>query len=397
MYSLRYILPAFAAVRLAAAGACSGTTTIQNSGDASALASCQTYTGNIVIATQAADEVRIDTLRGIDGDLTVVNANNIGSIAGDSLNTITGTFKLSGVRQLTNLDFPMLTEVGAILWKTLPALNGLSFGSGISKCDSVSITDTQLQDLSGLALSEAQSIVIQNNGILTNVSFELEKISADFTLSSNGQDMTLSLPKLTTAKNMIMQDLGSIDIPKLKKVGGVLDLESDSFQSVEAPSLETVGSTLTIKKNSQLSSFKFPQLTTISGGFVIASCPNLKTISGLPKLETIYGNLDFTGDFSNVNLPKLSSVKGAFNMESQANIEKICSEFRPQAGPNKPIRGNFNCKGGQKNPKGLGSSGSGTSTGGGSGHTSDPANLLSIPSGAAMGFTGVLAAIFGLL
>ncbi|KAI7389378.1 hypothetical protein KC332_g14309, partial [Hortaea werneckii] len=53
MSAIRYIAPALAAVGHAAAQSCSvsATTTIQNGGDASAIASCSTFSGSIAIAT----------------------------------------------------------------------------------------------------------------------------------------------------------------------------------------------------------------------------------------------------------------------------------------------------------------------------------------------------------
>lgn len=395
MYSLRYILPAVATARLAAA-ACSGTSTIQNSGDASAIAqACSTFSGTIAVATQAADELKLDGLQEIDGDLVVKNANDLGSIGADSLTTITGKFMLSGVRQLTNLEFPELTEVGSIEWRTLPNLNGLSFGAGIQKASTVSITDTQLQDLSGLALSEADTITLQSNGILTNVSFDLEKIGTGFTVSENGQDMELSMPSLTKAKNLILQDLGSLNLPELETVGGELDVERGSFETLEIPKLTEVGTTLTIRENSQLSEIMLEQLKTVSGGFVIAQNPQLSTIGGLPKLETINGNLDFTGNFEEVDLPKLSSVKGAFNMQSQGDIARICNEFESQNGRNLPIRGKFTCRT-DEDPKELEDS-EGSGSGSGGSDSEDSGLSLNIPTVAVMGLAGVLMTIFGML
>lgn len=391
MYSLRYILPAIATAGLARA-ACSGTTTIQNSGDASGLASCQTYSGTIAIATNTAEDIAIDGVKEIDGDLVVKNANNVGSISADDLETITGKFSLAGVRQLTSLDFPSLTKVDIIDWQTLPQLSGFSFGSGIQEASAITILDTQLQEISGFAMQEVDEITIQSNVFLTNASFDIETINTGFTLSANGQDLAVDLSSLTEAKFLNLQDLGSIEVPELKKVGGFLTIQGGSFESFEAPKLTEVGATLTIRRNNALTEISMEQLKSVIGGFVIASNPELDTISGLPKLETISGNLDFTGNFEDVELPQLSSVRGAFNMESQADISAVCKQYQNSHGKGEMIRGDYNCKAEVQDPKEIRAGG-----GGNGGDDEDFGTSLSVPTGTIMGLAGVLVAVFGLL
>lgn len=396
MFFLRYILPAVAAAPFAAAASCSGPLTIQNSGDASPLAACQTYSGSITIATQAANQVRIDTVQEIDGDLNVVSANNLGSVAADSLTTISGTFKLQGVRQLTEVDFPKLTDVGAIDWKTLPALNGLSFGAGISTIKTVSILDTQLQDLKGISPTEIDSFTAQSNGILTNVSFDLGTVNDQFIVSSNGANMALSLSNLTEAKTMVLQGLGSVDLSQLQTVGGAFDVEDASFETFEAPKLQEVQDTLTIQKNDALSQIKMPVLKNCVGGFVIAANPKLLTIDGLPALQNIRANLDFTGAFDEVDLPQLKNVQGDFNIQTSKNTSKICPQFDNEHGKDLPIRGKYTCQS-STNPTSIGGGNGGNSSDdSNSGNGTDFGISLNIPRGTYVAFAGGLAAIFGM-
>jgi hypothetical protein len=96
-----------------------------------------------------------------------------------------------------------------------------------------------------------------------------------------------------------------------------------------------------------------------------------------------------------VTLPSLNLVKGAFNLQSDENIDSTCAHFQPLSGPNKDIRGKYTCAGKQKSPGGTGTLPSGTNSGGG-GNTSSSGSRTVLISSAA-GFIGIVAAIFGML
>jgi len=390
-----YILSAFAAAGLAAAQcSASGTKTIENAADASALSSCQTFTGSIAIATSVSDDISISGVRSITGDLTVVNAKHLSSLGADSLQSIKGTFKLDKVQTLSTLSFPQLSSVGAIDWNTLPALNGLSFDTGVQLARSVSITDTQLADLAGIDLQTVGSIVLQSNGILTKAELQLTHFTDEMTITANGQDMQLSLPKLRFGKSFTLQNLGELNIPQLGAVNGTFNLQSNTFKSLEAPRLVEVGSTLTLLKNAALAKLELPKLEMVDGGFVIGSNPKLAELS-FQQLEKINGNLDFSGNFDTVELPKLTGVAGTFNLQSTGDIKDVCQKFDAEHGKNLAIRGEFHCRSDDSSPKSINGQTSSGSTGGqgngneigGSGATIFPSLLL---VGAATGLSALL-------
>lgn len=91
-----------------------------------------------------------------------------------------------------------------------------------------------------------------------------------------------------------------------------------------------------------------------------------------------------------LSLPKLSLVKGAFNLESTENIESTCNHFKAISGANSDIRGKFTCESAQKNVPGE-VSGSGSN----SGNSGSGAASLIIPY--ATGIIGIVAAVFGML
>lgn len=66
--------------------------------------------------------------------------------------------------------------------------------------------------------------------------------------------------------------------------------------------------TLTITSNSQLSKLGLPKLQRLGGALSVGNNNNLATIDAFPKLEEVDGTLDITGNFDEVQLPKLADV-----------------------------------------------------------------------------------------
>lgn len=276
----------------------SGTLTIQNAGDATALASCQTYSGSIAIATSTTDDINISGITKLDGDLYAKNVNNLNSLGADSLQEISGSFTLDGIRSLNELNFPELTTVGDIEWNTLPSLNQLTFTAGVDDVQSVSITDTQLQNLEGLSLSKLDSLKVQSNGILTDIDLDLEEFTTELIITNTaGTEMNVKLDKLTKGKTFTLQNIKSLEMPMLKSASGSINIESSTLTNVSIPKLQTVTQTLSINHNPQLTSLDLNSLTTIEDAFIIFSCPKLTKVDGCDKLATIDGALDFAGNF----------------------------------------------------------------------------------------------------
>jgi hypothetical protein len=98
-----------------------------------------------------------------------------------------------------------------------------------------------------------------------------------------------------------------------------------------------------------------------------------------------------------VSLPKISDVRGAFNLQSTKDITAACNHFQPLSGANNVIQGSYTCAGKENHPGGTGTLKPGTNAGNGGASTSSSgaANPMLIPG--ATGLLGVLAAIFGML
>ncbi|KAF2720768.1 hypothetical protein K431DRAFT_346872 [Polychaeton citri CBS 116435] len=400
--SMKYIVPALAvAGRVAAQSSCSAaTTTIQNAGDASAIAAnCRTFSGDIAIATGTTDEIDLSgQLQEIHGSLIANNVTGISSISSSSLQTITDSFELNGLTLLSTLNFPVLTAVDSINWEALPALEGLSFTNAVQEATTVNIQNTDMNTLDGINLQVVDTLILVNNPFLSKVDMQLGNVSTGITVESNGRDLEVSFPNMIWANNITIRNASQVSIPSLASVNGSVGFYSCSFDSLAAPNLTRVGGGLSLISNEGLSNISFPELTTVNGALNVANNTDLGDIS-FPELQKVQGAVDFQGNFSSVELPKINLVQGAFNVKSSSDISDDCSHFSSIKGSNNVIRGKYFCKGSTSQNNG----GSGTSSGGGSSSESGGSSAATSGNFAASvmvptagSLLGVVAAIFGI-
>ena len=239
-------------------------------------------------------------------------ADNVGQItqlSGDSLTTIDDTFSLSNLTILSTLNFPDLTDVDTINWVALPALQGLSFTTGVQKASSVMIQNTQLNSLDGINLQEVDTMVLAENNYLEDINMQLGNVTTALTIEANGRDVQVSFPNMEWAFNMTFRNVSTVDIPSLASVNGSLGFYSSYFSSLAAPNLTSVGGSLSFVSNQDLNNVSMPELKTVNGGFQIANCTEYKVINGFPALATISGALDFYGNFTRCVTICRSAVK----------------------------------------------------------------------------------------
>ncbi|KZF25673.1 hypothetical protein L228DRAFT_236746 [Xylona heveae TC161] len=359
----KYLLPALAALGTASAASssCSGTSTIQNSGDAATLSACSTFSGDIVVATQAAGTLTIPGIQEITGSLTADSAAQLSALEADSLKTIGQDFKLSNLTIIANLNFPQLTSVGGLEWVALPALQTLNFAATIQEAGNVLITDTQLSSLDGINLQMVDNFNINNNRFLKSIEVQLGNITQSLNIEANGMNLTASFPNLEWAYNMTFRNCSGVKTPSLATVNGSMGFYSNYFTDYAAPNLTSTGGSLVFVSNEGLTNISLPMLKTIGGGYQIANNTKLSQIDGFTKLATVAGAIDFSGNFTSVALPALNDVRGGFNMQSSGQLD--CSQFDKDHS-NQVIKGTYTCKGLQAHPqtKGSGSSSGGSST-----------------------------------
>lgn len=224
-------------------------------------------------------------------------ATNLTSLSGDSLTTIGDSFSLNGLTILSTLNFPQLTEVDTIDWVALPALQGLSFTSGLQKASSVTIQNTQLNSLDGINLQVVDQLVITENNYLDDINMHLGNVTQSLDIAANGRKVSATFPNLEWAYNITLRNVSTVEIPSLASVNGSIGLYASFFEGVAAPNLTTVGGSLSLVSNEDLNNISFPELKKVGGGLQVANNTELKGIS-FPALQTVAGALDFYGNFS---------------------------------------------------------------------------------------------------
>jgi hypothetical protein len=281
----------------------SGTATIQNQGDATALSTCSTFSGSLAVATGTTESINIPRVRAVTGDLVIKDAPNITTFGADSLQKIGGSFTLNNCQILSSLTFPQLTTVGELDFEALPNLGQLGFTSSIGEATSINIQNTFLTTLNGINLEKVSSVTIVNNPLLQAVSMQVSNVSQSLTIASNGNRLEASFPNLETAQNLTFRNAQSVSIPSLANVTGSLGFYENTFESVTTPNLTSVGGTLAFVSNSQLTNISMPVLKTVGGGFQVQNNSRLVDLSdSFGSLETIGGALAFFGNFTRSDL-----------------------------------------------------------------------------------------------
>jgi len=368
---LKFALPALAAVSGALADcSASATLTVQNAGDATAIASCSTYSGSIAIATGTTDDIVLSGVKKITGNLFASDNKAMKRISASDLETLDGELHLDGLTALRAVDMPKLKTIDSIKWNALPNLQTLGFTAEVEQAKKVDIQNTGLRSLKGINIQKVDTVFIANNGYIDTIAMQLGNVSTSLTLADNNKDVKVQLPNLIWASNLTFRFCGSVEVPSLKTLNGSLGLYNNGFKSFSAPNLTSVGQALAFVANDQLSNLTFPLLKKIQGNLQIANNSALQTIDGFPNLESISGAFDLSGNMSDVETPKLNDVAGAFNLQSTDNVTAACAFYQPLK-DKKLIRGGFFCRGkvadpGQQGHKPTDQSGTGKKSSGAS-------------------------------
>ncbi|KAI9829192.1 MAG: hypothetical protein M1826_005787 [Phylliscum demangeonii] len=351
MTMLKVFLAALAvATPVLAQNGCTATNnTIQNQGDAKALAGCQTISGDLVIAETTAGQIDLSGIQHIQGSLICQGAIYLTGISATSLTTIDHDFRLESLTIMSSLNFPVLSSVGSISWTALPALQELSFTSHVRQTTDVLITNTNLKSLDGINLEKVNKFNVNNNPYLTRIETQLANISEALIIQANSKDLVVSFPNLIWAYNMTFRNCSNVMVPSLSSVNGSMGFFDNSFTTFSAPNLTMTGDkgSLVFVSNQALTNISIPMLKTIGGTYQIANNTNLKVIDGFQQLATVAGAIDFSGNFTNVTLPALQDVRGGFNMQTSRQFDCTPFQAEKQSGV---IKGRFICTGSLETP-----------------------------------------------
>ncbi|KAG5297565.1 GPI-anchored cell wall organization protein Ecm33 [Histoplasma ohiense] len=374
MAILKYLLPALAIAGLAAGqNSCKGPKTIKSQGDANALSSCKKFEGDLIVAADIPKGgLTLNGIQEISGSLMAKGTQNLTALYCPELRSVGDTFFLSGAIEMRTLQCDALTSVGSLNLEALPNCQQLAFTKGVSNAKSILITNTALTSLKGISLKTVGNLDVSNNPQLMEANVDqITNITGFVGFSANHPDLKISFPKLESALNMTFRNVSAVEIPSLKTTEGLLGFYSNYFEKIAAPNLTSTGD-LVFASNSDLKNISLPSLKTVNGAFIIANNTELQRIDGVPKLTTVFGALDFTGNISKVDLPSLKEVSGELNLQTTQKFD--CDALKAQVGS----VGDFVCKEQEENPQ------TGTTTTSGQKPKPSNAGALSPPSGIAM-------------
>lgn len=333
---------------------------------------CDVVKANIVVDQAVSGDLSIEGPKQLQGDLIIKNAS-INGLSSSSLNAISGKFQLDGCQFLKTLRMDSLTEVNEIEFINLAQLEGLTFGSsGKLEINKITISDTFINDLSGLNVVTVEDFLINNNQRMVSFQSDLVNITgkAGLRIEGNGKQFQLNLPKLQSATELQLQDIKSISFPSLKKLAASLKLDDNrELTELSAPNLTEVGEAVSLINNVKFNNVSFPKLETIGGDLTILNNTAMGNVSGFPLLRSIGGGIRMGGNFQDVELPSLKDVKGASNVTSTTDIKSFC-DFFDKASSNGILQGKAKCTSNNKQALSGGDGGE-TNSGSSSGKKGD--------------------------
>ena len=260
------------------------TVTITESAQATALATCTTFSGSIAVGESFRGGLALDGIESITGSLHADNILGLTSFSAESLHTV-GAIHINGSR---------LTEL------SLPALQ--------TATDQIEIAATSLQRLNlPLLMNRITSVSIQDNTGLTDVKVPKLAIADEITVQDNGHgELNLDLSSLRWVTHLRISQCSSVDVSSLDSAGDAF-FSFNSFSTLSLPALTSVLGGLIIDSNANLTEISAPVLTKIELPGDATPGQNALAVSGndaltgtieFPAAVEITHNADIYGTFS---------------------------------------------------------------------------------------------------
>jgi hypothetical protein len=219
------------------------------------------------------------------GNVAITTSAEMVAFAAQACTSVTGTLAFEGT-DLTSVNLPVLTTVGAL--------------------------------------------IVKSNTALTNFSLPALTTVGDLSVIGNAALTTFNLPALTTGGGTLEVTgnaaLTSLSLPALTSVFILYVTGNSALASSSLPALTTVSSYLNVANNPALTSLTLPALTTAAGvdlsgnaGLVIVNVPALKKVS---NVLTITGNGAYSQCLANAVMAHLEAFTGRATF--YGNYEAVC-------------------------------------------------------------------------
>lgn len=344
------------------------------------VAACATAVGDITIQGDSFGTVELTGLEQVYGSLHVKNATKATTVNAPTLQLVSGELEFNANTILSDLNLAQLTTVGSFSLNALPALEKTGLTAGITSAESVIISDTGLSSLTGINVYKLKVFNVNNNDNIDTIDSGLQEVTDTIDISYNAEKVDVILKQLSSAKNIVLQQVNSFSAPNLTVANGSFAVSSSSVEKVELAGLTSIGNSLTVNKNEDLTELDFPKLKSIGGALQISDNDELKSFAGFPKLETIGGSVNINGTFDNGTFESLKRVSGGFILKTDGKLS--CSAFN-KLNTNGDVKGDkFQCEDRQTTSSSSSKkSGSATETSGSGETGSDSSSSASGSSG----------------
>lgn len=304
---------------------CTGTTTISSSSQATELAQCENYDGDIRLGSALTGHVSLDGIVTITGDLGVAYGSDITSLSASDLVTIGDTLTISNNDLLTSLSLPSLKNVDTIYINGAPNLTELVSTDGVSNISTIQIIETGLSKVDWLKTVNISRLEVARNPVLSDISLPVVNGLGSFSFARNGPALKLSLSSLKAAYNLTFSHVKEIDIPSLESVTYSLGFIANDLETLSIEKLAKLDN-LMLWNNTALSQLRLSTLTNVTGDIVTNGNTALGTLS-LPNLERVRGDIALNGSYTNISMPTLVDVQGNVVIRSSAPLN--CSSLEP--------------------------------------------------------------------
>ncbi|KAG0187963.1 hypothetical protein DFQ28_005622 [Apophysomyces sp. BC1034] len=332
------------------AAGCIGDLKAGSQSELDSIKSCMTYKGTITIENTGATDLKLDGIELLEGDLVISDNSALTRFTLPALEAVNGVVKFQNNKLLNTLDMRKLAGLRSFEISVHPALNLLSFPTGLSQAERFMVTDTTVTQINGLKLSSIGDMVISNNIYLKSLAVgNLTQLKGSLTVTANSQALNLDFSSLLALNDGSFRNLAGIDFSSLSRISGDISFISNTFSSLSLPKLSDVAGTLTLSNNMQLSNLSMPQLRHLGGALSLGGNHHLEVVDAFPSLEEVDGTLDLTGSFDDIQLPHLNDVRGGLNVQTSSNRFLCDGMNKLKSGV---IKGNsFICKSGVAKPK----------------------------------------------
>ncbi|KAI9321689.1 hypothetical protein BX666DRAFT_1904710 [Dichotomocladium elegans] len=313
-------------------------------GDFDAIKSCKVYTGSITLEKPTMDQLVLEGVETIKGNLIIRGSETLTSIRAPQLKVVEGELVIGQNTHLERLELPSLTDAKSLTLAVLPNLEKIDFVAGLSNVQDLTIQDVRPAQIDGLKMETLHSFTLLENTLIKSFELQVKDISGKLAVLGNNHDMSFSAPNLLAVQSAEFRNLQSLNLDALQRINSDVSLHENYFTSLHLDSVQDIGGTLSVANNDKLVDVSFKKLSLITGALSIGNNSQIQVIDGFPALSSVHGTVDLAGSFSRYDLPSLQDVRGGMRIQTSSG-QFPCMEVEKKFKDTSVVKGSiWGCK-----------------------------------------------------